>query len=56
MCHAIVSINHAPFIMGEEVDVEYLGMCLGKRAYVVRKLNNPNISEVIFEMFLRMLK
>lgn len=37
MCNAKLEHAHAPFEMGEEVDVEYLGICSGTKVYIVHK-------------------
>lgn len=56
MCNAIMNHDCFPFTLGEEVNVEYLGICSGNPVYIVRKEDNHNISEVIFGIFLRLIK
>ena len=56
MCTAIMYSTFGTFSMGEKVEVEYFGLMSGHRMYLVYKLDNPMISDVVFECFLRVIK
>lgn len=56
MYNAEMQCNIAQFKMGEHVEAKYFGICRGRAVYVVHKESDPNISEVIFETFLKMYK